>query len=111
MTTPRHRPPETPPVESVEQRFRELEAAWLADTYVLSSYTHIVGHPAFHAIVGLGEAVVPLMLADLEKRPRLWVWALPEITGEDPVPVEDAGNIERMSETWLRWERAKGYQW
>jgi hypothetical protein len=111
MTTPTQSPSETLPPQSVEQRFRELEAAWLADTYVLSSYTRIVGHPAFRAIVGLGEAVVPFMLTDLEKRPRLWVWALPEITGEDPVAAEDAGNIERMSETWLRWGREKGYRW
>src|SRR5205807_2992333 len=101
MTTPTQSPPETGPAQSVEQRFRELEAAWLADTFVLSSYTRIVSHPAFRAIVGLGEAVVPLMLADLEQRPRLWVWALPEITGENPVSEEDAGNIERMSAAWL----------
>jgi hypothetical protein len=99
------------PTGSVEQRFRQLEAAWLADTAVLSSYTRIVGHPAFRAIVELGEAVVPLMLGDLEKRPRLWVWALPEITGVDPVAPEDAGNIERMSQAWLRWGREKGYRW
>src|SRR5438105_3575141 len=67
-TTPSQGPLETIPARSVEQRFRELEAAWLADTYVLSSGTRIIGHPAFRAIVGLGEAVVPFMLADLEKR-------------------------------------------
>jgi hypothetical protein len=103
--------PDTQQAKSVEQRFRELEAAWLADTYVLSSYQRIVSHPAFRAIIDLGEAVVPLMLADLENRPRLWVWALPEITGVDPIAPEDAGNIERMSETWLRWGREKGYRW
>src|SRR5947209_301908 len=107
MTIPTH----TPPAVSVEQRFRELEAAWLADTYVLSSHTRIVSHPAFRAIVGLGEAVVPLMLADLEQRPRLWVWALPEITGADPVAPEDAGKIDRMSEAWLRWGHEKGHRW
>ncbi len=96
--------------ESVAHHFRELEAAWRADTYVLSSYSAIVGHPAFREIVGLGMAVVPMMLADLERRPELWVWALPEITGEDPVPAEDVGNITRMSEAWVRWGRENGYQ-
>ena len=33
----------------------------------------------------MGEAVIPLMLRDLEKEPRLWVWALPRITGQNPV--------------------------
>ena len=33
----------------------------------------------------MGEAVVPLMLRDLEQGPHFWVWALPEITGAHPV--------------------------
>lgn len=107
--------PETSPVaepmESIETRFRRLEADWIAQTGFLSSSTQIINHPAFQAILKLGEAVVPLMLRDLEERPRLWVWALPRITGVDPVPVEDRGNIGRMSAAWLNWGRANGYQW
>jgi hypothetical protein len=94
----------------IEERFRQLEAEWLAATGVLSDDTAIVEHPAFRDIIALGEAVVPLMLRDLEKRPRLWVWALPQITGENPVPATDRGSIARMSEAWLRWGKAKGYR-
>jgi hypothetical protein len=96
--------------ETVEERFRRLEAVWDEETGHLSSTTRIVGHPAFRAIVALGEAVVPLMLRDLQERPRLWVWALPEITGADPVPAADRGNIARMTEAWLRWGRTHGSQ-
>src|SRR5262245_14514373 len=110
MTTPTHSPPDTPPVESLEQQFRRLEAAWKADTLVLSDPTRITEHWAFQEILRMGEAVIPLMLRDLEREPRLWVWALPRITGEDPVTVEDAGNIERMSAAWLRWGREKGHR-
>ncbi len=105
---------QTPPAqaaETVEERLRRLEAIWNAETSYLSSYTDIVEHPAFREIIAMGEPVVPLLLRDLAERPRLWVWALPEITGEDPVPPEEAGNIARMSEAWLRWGRAKGYRW
>jgi hypothetical protein len=77
----------------------------------LSSYSAIVNHPVFREIVALGEAVVPLMLRDLEEGPRLWVWALPEITGADPVSPGDGGNIAKMSEAWLSWGREHGYQW
>jgi hypothetical protein len=108
-TRPATGPTITPP-ETIEQRFRRLEAAWVAATGVLSDDADIVEHPAFREIIGMGEAVVPLMLRDLEQRPRLWVWALPQITGEDPVPVPDRGNIARMSEAWLRWGKAKGYR-
>jgi hypothetical protein len=111
MTIPRATTPvESPPAETIEQRFRRLEAAWVAATVVLSNDSEIVDHPAFREIVGMGEAVVPLMLRDLEQRPRLWVWALPEITGENPVPITDRGNIAKMGEAWLRWGRAKGYR-
>src|SRR5271166_2974461 len=97
--------------ETVEERFRRLEAIWTAETGYLSSYTDIVENQAFREIIGLGEAVVPLMMRDLEERPRLWVWALPEITGANPVPAGEGGNIAKMSDAWLRWGKAKGYRW
>jgi hypothetical protein len=102
---------ELPPQETVEERFRRLEAVWNAETAYLSSPTAIVEHPAFQEIIGMGEAVVPLMLRDLTERPRLWVWALPEITGVNPVPPSDRGKIARMTEAWLRWGHANGYRW
>jgi hypothetical protein len=96
--------------EEIENRFRQLEATWMAEVGYSSSARVLSEHPAFREIVALGPAVVPLMLCDLAKRPRLWVWALPEITGVDPVPELDRGNIAKMSEAWLRWGRAPGYQ-
>ena len=101
----------TPLTETTEERFRRLEAKWMAETGHLSSYQAIVGHPAFREIVSIGEAVIPLMLRDLSERPRLWVWALPEMTGVDPVPPADGGKIAEMTEAWLRWGREHGYRW
>src|SRR5262249_32655624 len=104
--------PATPPAETIEGRFRRLEAAWVADTAYLSSTTQIVNHPAFREIISMGRAVVPFMLRDLEAgRAQLWVWALPEITGANPVPVSARGNIAKMAEAWLRWARENGYSW
>jgi hypothetical protein len=105
---PAHRTPRVPPTESVEQRFRRLEAQWREDTQFLSDANRIIEHPAFQQIIALGKDVVPLLLRDLEAQPSLWVWALPEITGEDPVPAADAGNIRKMTDAWLKWGRGKG---
>jgi hypothetical protein len=109
-TVPAKQTPGTPPREPVGERFRRLEATWKAEVGHLSSYTALVKHPAFREIISLGEAVVPLMLMDLAERPRLWVWALPEITGTDPVPAEDAGRIAKMSAAWRRWGHEPGYR-
>lgn len=98
------------PSEPVEVRFRQLEAEWRTETAHLSSITKIINHPAFQAIIQLGEAVLPLMLKDLSEQPRLWVWALPAITGADPVSPAEAGDIAAMSAAWLRWGREHGYQ-
>ncbi len=94
--------------EPVEQRLRQLEGQWRADTEFLSDAGKIMNHPAFQGIIALGTPVVPLLLKDLESKPSLWVWALPDITGENPVPECDAGNIRKMTDAWLNWGREKG---
>lgn len=102
---------EAPATETVEDKFRRLERTWKAEVGFHSSTTILRNHPAFLEIITLGDAVVPLMLRDLEREPRLWVWALPRITGADPVEPADRGNIRKMSEAWVRWGKANGYRW
>ena len=101
--------PET--AESVEKRFRQLEAVWEAETMFLSDAHKIIEHPAFQEIIGMGEAVVLFMLRDLEKEPSQWVWALPRITGANPLRPEDAEDSRKMADAWLRWGREQGYRW
>ncbi|MBI1830894.1 MAG: hypothetical protein HYR84_05510 [Planctomycetes bacterium] len=110
-TVPIHNTPDAKTSDTIERRFRDLEAAWNADTMYLSDAQKIINHPAFQEIIRMGEAVIPFMLRDLEKAPCLWVWALPQITGANPIDPDDAGHIRNMSETWLRWAREHGYQW
>ncbi len=107
-TVPVQNLPRVPPVENVEQRLRRLESAWKMDTEFLSDAGKIINHLAFKAIIALGQEAVPIMLSDLQSRPSLWVWALPEMTGANPVPVTDGGNIRKMSDAWLKWGREKG---
>ena len=110
-TVPVPSKPDARSTESVEERFRRLEALWDAETAYLSDVTAIVEHPAFQEIIRMGDAVVPLMLRDLEERPRHWVWALPRITGANPVPPGDAGRIAQMSAAWVEWGKEHGYRW
>lgn len=110
-TAPLKNAPKSEVHESTEQRFRQLEATWEADTLYLSDAHKIIEHPAFQEIIAMGDAVIPFMLRDLEKEPRQWVWALPRITGANPLRPEDAGDSCKMAEAWLRWGRENGYRW
>jgi hypothetical protein len=97
--------------ETTEERFQRLAAVWLAETAYVSSSSDLVNHPAFQEIVSMGNAVVPLLLRELERRSGHWHRALKRITGVDPVPVADRGNIGKMAEAWLRWGKEQGYEW
>ena len=93
---------------SVEQEFRQLAAAWKAAEGVSSSLTERFSHPAYRQIIGLGEAAVPYLLAELEREPDWWFAALKSITGADPVQAADRGRLAAMTQAWLQWGRAQG---
>lgn len=92
---------------SLGNAFAELNGWWQRDTIKLSSLHDLIKHPAYQAIMALGEGAIPLMLHELEKEPDHWFYALGVLTGENPVPVEDAGNMQKMANAWLAWGRHK----
>jgi len=93
---------------SLAERFEALASRWKAETAFLSSTTEMVNHPAYRAIIGLGPAIVPFLLRDLEGEPAHWFEALQLLTGEDPVAREQWGNIPAMTAAWLTWGREHG---
>ncbi len=99
------------PAEGIEEKFRRLAAVWLAQTAFISSSSDLVAHPAFQEIVGMGPPIIPLLLRELERGTGHWHRALRLITGVDPVPPEERGNIDKAAEAWLRWGREQGYKW
>jgi hypothetical protein len=112
-TTPVRNTSPVSPSESVEERFRRLETQWSAETRVLSDPGKIMSHPAMRAIIALGGGVVPIILRDLQAKPSPIVWALPEITGENPAPATIEGGFRKWdivaeTEAWLQWGRNKG---
>lgn len=100
----------TAQIELAEQ-FTRLAAVWREETYPLSSSRQIIAHPAYQAIIALGSAVVPLLLRELEREPDHWFAALRTLTGANPVPVEQQGQIAAMAQTWICWGKEQGYQW
>jgi hypothetical protein len=91
----------------LESEFQALAHQWKEACCVLSSTSAMIAHPAYQAIIGMGQPVVPLLLQDLEKAPVHWYEALSAITGEDPVSPSDWGNIPAMTAAWLTWGRSQ----
>ena len=91
----------------VETQFKGLRDAWKEETGMLSNVTKKCMHPAYQQIIGMGKEAVPYILKDLETSKDDWFWALWAITKHDPIPHEDAGNIDKMTEAWLIWGKGK----
>jgi hypothetical protein len=95
--------------ESAEARFGRLADQWQGETEFVSSATSLVLNSAYQQIIGMGPAVLPLILKRLVSTGGHWFWALKHISGDDPVELEDAGNYEKMREVWLKWGREHHY--
>jgi hypothetical protein len=99
---------EPTPASELQARFDVLAERWRGETEFASAPNALFMNPAYQEIIGLGPAVLPLILRDLAQTHDHWFWALRAITGADPVPPEERGRVERMAEHWLEWGRAAG---
>jgi hypothetical protein len=97
------------PPRRLAAMFEQLAIQWRDETRFSSSTTEIATHPAYQRIIGLGPSAIPLILAELKKKPEHWFWALGALTGENPVPAEDVGRLPAMSAAWLKWGRENGW--
>src|SRR6185437_11283446 len=97
--------------EPLRATFEKLGQEWREATRHLSNVSQKVKHPAYQAIIALGNPVVPLILREVETAPDDWFPALARITGENPVPETSYGVVDGMAEAWLRWARSQGYAW
>ncbi len=68
-------------------------------------------HAAYQRIIGMGPAVVPLILRDLEQKPDRGFWALRAITGDNPVKPEQRDRRSQMTQAWIEWGKEHGYEW
>ena len=89
--------------------FDRLADEWEFETALLSFSDQAAGHPAHHAIVGMGEPVVPLILARMRSQGGHWFHALQAITGANPVKLSERGNIPAMQAAWQEWGKLNGY--
>jgi hypothetical protein len=90
--------------EARDEELRLLADEWRATRNpVKSSAAAAAMHPAYQRIIGKGRAALPFILRELQAKPDHWFWALGAITGLDPVPESDRGNIQKMADAWISW--------
>ncbi|HEY2252843.1 MAG TPA: hypothetical protein VGH74_17350 [Planctomycetaceae bacterium] len=97
--------------EPIRARYEKLKKEWQADTRFVSSTTEIAMHLSYQKIIGMGPAVVPLILQDLSREADHWFWALMSITDSNPVNPQNAGVPSAMARDWLSWGAKNGYFW
>lgn len=96
--------------DRLELTFLRLAWQWEVETRYTSSVHEMSDHSCYRAIIAMGNDVVPILLKWLKIKPDHWFNALKEITGDNPIPDEDAGHLRKMTEAWLKWGREHGYQ-
>lgn len=92
--------------------FQNLASSWKEKRHILSSVDAMVIIPEYQRIVGMGETALPMLIAQLKREgddPDLWFPALHAITGINPVPAEDTGNLVKMARAWIDWANKEGY--
>jgi hypothetical protein len=96
-------------IVKTRDKFEKLFQKWKSETALLSSATAIISHPAYRQIMEMGEVALPFMLIKLQQDPQHPFYALYQITGENPVPYDHAGDLKKMTSDWLNWGCKKGY--
>ena len=105
MTTKR-RPLKT---AELQAEFDRLAAQWKEETRYHSSSSIIEEHPAYQAIIAMGEDVVPLILENLRTAGGRWYRALSDLTGVNVIREEDRGKVKAIRAAWLDWGVREGY--
>lgn len=95
--------------QTLSEKFTILATQWIQDVEGMSSTVEMTKHPLFQEIVNMGEAIIPLLLKDLEQNPLYWLPVLRQITQENPVKPEQKGKIKQMAQAWLNWGKQQGY--
>jgi hypothetical protein len=82
-------------------KFRELAEQWRRETALISSIAKASMHPAYQAIIGMGQPALPLIFDEMRNRGGHWLWALRAITQEDPA--RGTNDLEAAKQAWLAW--------
>jgi len=84
------------------EQIGQLLDSFRQSTAVYSATWQIKSHPSFQNVRDLGWSAVPSLINRLSDPCVQWLIALSEITGDDPVLPEHAGEVRMMAEDWKK---------
>jgi hypothetical protein len=90
---------------SVEQQFMHFAENWKNSTGGFSSITRRYAHPTYQKILGMGPAIIPFILRELQRRPDWWFEALKALTEDDPAKA--TGTFEQARSAWIQWGKQR----
>jgi len=97
---------------TLHEQFLEQAEKWERETGHLSSPTQRMMHPSYQAILGMGREheleLAALMIQDMQQSGRPWFGALSYLTKENPIERADAGKMNKMILSWVKWGKSKG---
>lgn len=100
------------PEPTLKEKFDGHANKWERETRYVSSIGDKIAHPSYQAIINLGltspRLMLSLLLRDMQTTGRTWFTALARISHQNPVRQEDAGNVKKMTKTWLKWGKNEG---
>ena len=91
-----------------QELFEELRDDWKSRTRFMSNSAQMATVWSYQQIIGLGPLALPWILRELKYETDHWFWALEAISGENPVPHDQAGQVEESARAWLEWGHQKG---
>ncbi len=94
---------------AVIEEFYKLAGQWKTETQFYSSPSRIKDSEFYDELKGMGQKIIPLIIAELKNRetPAYWFPMLIEISGENPVPPHSAGDVSSMVNSWTEWAQNK----
>jgi uncharacterized protein (DUF433 family) len=98
-----------PAKQRLLDQFEQLVRDWKIETSLIASPAKRMLNPNYLRIIKLGDRVLPLLLAELEREPDDWFVALETLAETNPVSTEDRGNFDLVVASWIRWGRENGY--
>jgi hypothetical protein len=99
---------ETYSFASLAEKFAFLAEQWrdYNDGMSFVEYNHV----AYLQIIGMGRAVVPMLLEELRRGNDEWVPALKYIAGQKVHAPEMVGKVDEIRKAWLEWGVRCGYR-